>query len=493
MELFISNSYRGASLLCHYKTKSSQSKKAFNGTATLCDFSRTVSGLASPLFLVSPGSDREKLILSSSIYAKALSNYKDVVVTADAAPWCPFNSPPFHEHVMRRLDIAGLTDRRRFVCNPIPNAGETVAFKYSGGTMPQNMVFPVGSKNINWLTVLNGAIRFGQMAAKTHNTASDVMLDLSNVEDPRTANLALKRLRIWRSFDFIAEATRRAGMVRYEPFSVGSGLYDYEVSNMSIKGTYERSILYLGDHFSRETLLLNDIANGGYASDFWVTADAINRHYERHGDSSSDDAPRRLSVEDWTEKFITLTRFQNHDDKVQFTVEEAIREYTRVGEARKARLLEYAQNVLTEEQRRIAYEAFGSHRNEGSATALADAFLASPSRSSSYILLHSLLKLIQFDILHIVGYEAQRILIFKVFVPALLALHHKQRHRRLVRAWYVDYRVAEKTRVRTDDRKHAVPTSALQRQRKCAHALFQIRYGHYVRQSIGHVQHSLFS
>ena len=55
-------------------------------------------------------------------------------------------------------------------------------------------------------------------------------------------------------------------------------------------------------------------------------------------------------------------------------------------------------------------------------TNLADSVLGNTAKSGVWVMMHSLLKQITFNILHLVGYEAQRILIFKLFLPALIAL-----------------------------------------------------------------------
>lgn len=89
-----------------------------------------------------PG-DREKLIYVNSIYNSIL-NYRDVLVSAEALVWCPFNSLALHRHILKeRLERSGLVNTDRFVCNPVVGAGEMTAFKYIS-TTPQHLLFPLG-------------------------------------------------------------------------------------------------------------------------------------------------------------------------------------------------------------------------------------------------------------------------------------------------------------------------------------------------------------
>ena len=417
------------------------------GLPTRVDFSKTVSGVASPLFLVSPGSpsDRERLILAFSAADTNIQHYKNTVATIEAPHWCLFNNPPLHEHVLCRLDTAGLVNRSRFITLPVEATGELTGFKYTGGVTPQNLVFPVGAAEINWLAILRGSIRFGVVCAQACD-AKIAFPDLNdtNCDTTRNFKLALKRMRIWRSLDWISEASRVAGMIRYEPFSMGCGLYDAEARKMQLKSRYERSLLYLGDHFSRESLLINDMSRGGHASDFWTIVAAIIQHKTRlkkkekkniGGDSDDDgDVSPSAAVcltdststrECWKRKLIINTEKAEHGQSADETktVEAAIGAFEGVGGARKARLLDFANTVFSAEQRSVLFKASG----EGSAQvatlgALADSVLASTARSGIWIMLYSLLRQIQFDILHLIGYEAHRVLIFKIFVPALMSL-----------------------------------------------------------------------
>ena len=383
-------------------------------TETSTDFNRTVQGVASPFFLVSPGapSDREKIVYANSVYDNVL-NYMYATVTSEAPIWSPFNSPSLHHHIFDRLESAGLVDRSRFICNPAEGAGEMTAFRYSGGVTPQHLVFPVGAKEINWLTVLRGAVRLGKVLSRSRHL---------DVPEGRLGALEMRRLRLWRSFDWIAECCRRGGMMRYEPFSVGCAMYDTEATRMNPKIRHERSMLYLGDHFSADSLVLSDIANGGRTSDFWMTVDAIANY---HGDTSVSSL-LVTEADTWQDALVHNTRYNNHRGTELFkkrSVEDAISGYTRFGENRKSRIRNFAMSALSAEQREAIYNAFGPSANsEGSASAFVDACVVSPCRSGVYVMLYSLLKLINFDILNLIGYEAHRTLVFKIFVPALLGV-----------------------------------------------------------------------
>ena len=413
MEIFLTNSHRGASLLSSYRNQPPPRKKMEDttGVPTRTDFTKTVQGVASPFFLVSPDapSDRERLVYVNSIYDSIL-NYRDVIFSAESPVWCPFNSPSLHRHIMKeRLERAGLVNSSRFVCNPVEGAGEMTAFKYTS-TTPQHLVFPVGSDKINWLTVLRGCSRMGKAFARSSKLCKDPI----DKEDGRSGALKLKRFRIWRAFDWIGECCRRGGMMRYEPFSVGTALYDAEAVLLNPKSTYERSLLYLGDHFSRETVLLSDICQGGkYNSDLWAIADAVYRYgHER--------TKKNHNEEDWVAALEDISDL-NDNGPPSGRLEDAILQYDVVGMEKRRRMLDFAHSVLSNVQRDSVYDAF-SHLNEGTAAAFIDACVVSPARSGVYLMLYSLLKIINFDILNIVGYEAHRMLVFKLFVPALLGV-----------------------------------------------------------------------
>nr|BDT63180.1 MAG: wsv037-like protein [Hemigrapsus takanoi nimavirus]GBG35373.1 wsv037-like protein [Hemigrapsus takanoi nimavirus] len=430
MEIFLTNSHRGASLLSSYRNQPpppSRRKKIVarvedtTGVPTRADFTKSVQGVASPFFLVSPDapSDRERLVYVNSIYESIL-NYRDMVFSAEAPVWCPFNSPSLHRHIMKeRLERAGLVNSSRFVCNPVEGAGEMTAFKYTS-TTPQHLVFPVGSEKINWLTALRGSSRTGKAFARSSKLSNGPI----GKEDGRLGALELKRFRIWRAFDWIGECCRRGGMLRYEPFSVGTALYDAEAVRLNPKSAYERSLLYLGDHFARETVLLSDICQGGkYNSDFWAITDAVYRYGQKHERiKKKDSIHNRDSEEDWVTALEDISDLNDngpHDDFGR--LEDAILEYDAVGAEKRRRMLDFAHSVLSNAQRDSVYDAF-SHLNEGTAAAFVDACVVSPARSGVYLMLYSLLKIVNFDILNIIGYEAHRILVFKLFVPALLGV-----------------------------------------------------------------------
>ena len=213
-------------------------------------------------------------------------------------------------------------------------------------------------------------------------------------------------------------------MLRYEPFSVGTALYDAEAIRLNPKSAYERSLLYLGDHFARETVLLSDICQGGkYNSDLWTIADAVYRYRQKHERTTTKDSTHnRDPKEDWVTALEDISDLNDDGPPGDSErLEEAILEYDAVGAEKRRRMLDFAHSVLCNAQRDSVYGAF-SHLNEGTAAAFIDACVVSSARSGVYLMLYSLLKIVNFDILNIVGYEAHRILVFKLFVPALLGV-----------------------------------------------------------------------
>ena len=438
MDLFLSHAHTGSNLLGSYKTQTITSpscqkrKKLGVGEPTKADFSRTVSGVASSLYLVNPGapSDRERMVLAASLPDSFVFNYRDTVISFEAPAWCPFNDPALHEHIFVRLERAGLVNRKKFVTNPIRVAGELCGFRYSGGSTPQNLIFPIGSSEINWLVALRNATRLGIVAASASD-AKERMPDLKPGTPPKLVKQALKRLRIWRAINWITEASRSTGMIRYEPFSVGCALYEHEVKKMQLKGKYERSMLYLGDHYSKESVLLGDIARGGLASDFWTVVEAVVMYKKKHAAALKNDRMAEINdnnkamVEDWTDTLARSRLMNEHGnrDKVQKTLEAAIKDFGGVGEARRSHLIDFIKTCLTPEQRESLFKGVGNEiLYQASLINLADSILANSAKSGVWIMLHSLLKQITFNILHLVGYEAQRQLIFKIFLPAMIAL-----------------------------------------------------------------------
>lgn len=390
------------------------------GDATRADFSRTVSGVASSLYLVNPGapSDRERMVLASSMPESSVCTYKDASITGEAPKWCPFNDPHLHEHIFRRLEKSGLVDRSKFVTVPVKGAGELTGFRYSGGTTPQHLIFPIGSSEINWLTVLRGATRLGMVAASAKDAGQQVP-DLVAVCNTKAA---MKRLRVWRALNWIFEASRTAGMIRYEPFSVGCALYQHEADRMQLKGRYERVALYLGDHFCKESVLLSDISRGGRASDFWTVVEAVVLYKRNHHVALTEDETTPPGDGDWTEILgRNRQRTEQGGEGPEKTLEAAIAEMQGMGEARKSHLLHFVSSCLTAEQRDVLFKGLGLV-NPAALTSLADSVLANTAKRGVWIMMHSLLKQIQFNILHLVGPKAHRILIMKIFMPALVAL-----------------------------------------------------------------------
>nr|BDU62158.1 wsv037-like protein [Chionoecetes opilio bacilliform virus]GAV93161.1 hypothetical protein SCV_037 [Chionoecetes opilio bacilliform virus] len=425
MDLFLSDSHTGASLLGSYKTQSTVSssrnrRRLKVGEETKSDFTRTLSGIASSLYLVNPGApaDRERMVLASSMPISSVYTYKYASISSEAPKWCPFNDPHLHEHIFSRLESAGLANRGKFVSVPITGAGELTGFKYSGGTTPQHLVFPVGSTEINWLTAVRGAAHLGEVA----ECARDVRYHMPDLDTNRGD--ATRRLRLWRSLNWIFEASREAGMIRYEPFSVGCALYSKDAERMDLKGGYERKMLYLGDHFCKESVLLSDISRGGRASDFWTIVEAVIMYKQKHKDDMvNEDEDVESSIPD--EWYILLHQNmekRNKGEPLARTIEAAIND-TDLGEARKNRLKEFAASCMTNEQREMVFKGMGgSKMNTAALVNVADAVLANTAKRGVWIMMHTLLKQIRFNLLHLIGPKAHRILIMKMFMPALIAL-----------------------------------------------------------------------
>ena len=431
MDLFLSDAHTGASLLGSYKTQTASSssrdqKKPGVGEETKADFFRTVSGVASSLYLVNPGApaDRERMVIASSLPESAVCTYKDACITGEAPKWCPFNEPQLHEHIFKRLEKSGLVNRSRFVNVPIAAAGELTGFRYSGGSTPQYLVFPIGSSQINWLTALRGSTRLGVVAVSARD-ASTHITDLDNTNHNPKA--AMKRLRIWRSLNWIFEAYRSSGMMRYEPFSMGCALYQHEVERMQLKGHYERVILYLGDQFCKESVLLTDISRGGKASDFWTIVEAVimykKNHYLEFTENVVVADEQQQLTEDWSD---LLEKNRTKSDKgvsVEKNLEAAINEMRGLGDARKRHVIDFANSCMTSEQREVLFRGLGGRViNVAGLSNITDAILYNTAKRGVWIMMHTLLKQIQFSILHLVGPKAHRILIMKIFMPALVAL-----------------------------------------------------------------------
>nr|BDT63148.1 MAG: wsv037-like protein [Sicyonia whispovirus] len=437
MDLFLSQAHTGSDLLASYKTQraaaprpSTRSVLGEEGVGEPCriNFAHTVSGVASSYFLVNPGapSDRERMVLASSLPDSFVYNYRDAVVTAEAPAWCPFNDLQLHEFIFRRLEGAGLTDRSKIVNNPVKAAGEMCAFRYSGGSTPQNLVFPVGASEINWITVARGAARLGEVAASAADATKRVP-DLLEAPKSLSGKEALRRLRTWRSVHWVTEASRSAGMLRYEPFSVGCVLYNHEVARMQLKARHERCMVFLGDSFCRESVLLSDVARGGRASDFWTAAEAVVRYKCKHAASmeGAREGAATGDVENWTDKMarVRSARGRHPEAALEATLEAAVRDMDGICEARREQVLDFVKVCMTREQREAVYRGLGGRTVYPSAlNNLADSILCGPARAGVWVALQALLKQINFTVLHLLGYEAQRVLMLKIFVPALMGL-----------------------------------------------------------------------
>ena len=105
-------------------------------------------------------------------------------------------------------------------------------------------------------------------------------------------------------------------------------------------------------------------------------------------------------MEDWTNTLARTRLMNEHGDrnKVQKTLEAAIEDFSGVGETRRSHLLDFIKTCLTPEQRESLYKGAGN-MYQAPLINLADSILANSAKSGVWIMLHSLLKQITFNIL----------------------------------------------------------------------------------------------
>ena len=436
MDNLFSKSHMGARVMSSYRINStscsSHRTRLGIGYKTEADISKTVSGLSSAIYLVNPGapSDRERIVNLAEYTDSFIYSFQNSVLSGESPVWCTFNNPPLHSHILKRLTNAGTHKPERFVCNPVEGAGELCGIKYTGNP-PQTLVFPPGANEVNWMTLLRGSTRMGMVAAST----SDAKLRVPDLkycgDNKHVAKHAVRRLSIWRSINHIIESTRSAGMVRYEPFSIGCSVYDNRLGVVQLKGQFERSTVYQGDHFSKETCILEDMCRGK-DSDFWLAVDAVLQYKDKYHKDIRDELEQctaesyRKVVLDWEDQLHMNNhkngrRNANNFSRTERHLQAAILKYDKINEERKSYVLEFVNCCLSQEQRNTMYESVGSV-STGLLCAFADSLLTDTCRSAIWIVLHNILKQINFTFLHIIGYEAHRILIFKVLIPAITGL-----------------------------------------------------------------------
>ena len=424
----MSDFHRGASVLANYRTLKT-------GRLMTVDFTRTIGGVSSAIYFVSPGSpsDRERMVLSWSASDHCIYDYTNTLVTADVPYWCLANNPSLHKFVKQKLENAGVHDSSRFFLAPVEGAGEMVAFKYTGGT-PKHIIFPVGSEAVNWLTMVRSSLEMGSIISG-HTGVENILgraycdEETEKVEcrEARRRILAHKRARIWRALDFIEEACQRGGMLHYNPLSTGTVKFRSEVTSTDIKAKHDHNLLFLGDSFSKESVLFADIVIGGRTSDFWCALSAIVKYKGLDSDEKSgawktdntteDDLEWRHSLSQSTDEQGYRMPFRNKSRPGERILLDAIRAH--IGGSKLESVMSFVHNVLTQEQR----DVLGNLTNSpASRSALADALLYAPARILIWTLLYSLLSVIKFNVLHLLGYEAHRQLIFKLFMPAVIAI-----------------------------------------------------------------------
>ena len=421
MQRFLCDAHRGAAVLSAYRTKGFQRDRSV-------DFFSTVEGVSSGTYLVSPGapSDRERMVLSWPEPDDCIHEYANRVLTADAPYFCLANNPSLHAFVMQKLQSAGLHDPSRFSVSPVEGAGELVAFRYTGGR-PRHVVFPVGSDPLNWLTVVRSSTEMGLVLA-SHEGADAVLRDGEGRSDAR----ALRRARVWRALDFVEECCQRAGMLHYNPLSAGTVRFGAEAERTHVKTGHDHNLLFLGDSFSKESVLFADVAAGGPASDFWAALSAVVRFkgLDARGAGRAAEVDRSSAAKEDESSWRRVLR-QGTDDRgyrrfpgPAGTGEDVLLKAVEahVADGKRESVLGFVRNVLTRVQR----NALGNLSNSAaSRAALADAVLYAPARILTWTLLYSLLSSVKFNVLHVLGYEAHRKLVFKLFVPALIAVFLK--------------------------------------------------------------------
>lgn len=249
-----------------------------------------------------------------------------------------------------------------------------------------------------------------------------------NKGDRRLGSLELKRLRIWRSYDWISERFRHDA--KRSPSRWACPCTTWRLStSIQRAGTRGRYCIW-GDHFSRETMILSDACRGAENSDLWLITDAVYRYGRRHAGKTKNPSSSMMGLgeSDWLNLLDRISNLNEHGvggsrnvDELGGSIIDAIREYDVVGEERKRMMMSFVEAVLVNEQRDSIYNAF-VNPSKGSANAFLDACVISPARTGFYLMLNFLLKLITFNVLNLIGYEAYRILVFKMFVPALLTV-----------------------------------------------------------------------
>nr|GBG35428.1 wsv037-like protein [Marsupenaeus japonicus endogenous nimavirus] len=430
MEKFLSDSIQGVDVLSSFKIKTFKHE---NNTLLIAlrDFTKTIPGVSSEIFLVRGGgpSSRERMILSMDVL-DVLQDYTNSVSTVAPVSWQVFNNPDLHTYLIRRLTECNLFNKNYFSNDPLPGIGELVSFKYRGG-IPQNIIFPIGASTVNWLCCVKSSRRMGEILIKRPLKISDanysrnirlVKKQLVN-KDKNITEDDIRRLRFWRYFYFIEDATERGGMMHHNPFAMSHVSFDINITKASPVNEHDFSLAFTGDCFSRESIILSDIVCGGRTSNFFPLLQAILQYkYCKNDNLKNDDIINNGYWTDVWERTITKSGYRLQSGDMNDPMERLkhiIRSSDCIHTDKKNAVIEYLSTVLHFSQREIL--------NNITISSLAikeevEEFLLVMAIKQEWVLLYSILQQIQFNILHFIGYHAHRILIFKLFVPILIAV-----------------------------------------------------------------------
>nr|BDV49965.1 MAG: wsv037-like protein [Metapenaeopsis lamellata majanivirus] len=414
MEKFLSDSIQGVDILSSYRIKVCNN----NPLMIIKDYTKTISGVSSELYLVRVGgpSSRERMVLCQDIL-DAFNDYSNSVSTVTPLSWQVFNDQSLHSYLLNHLQENNLYIKKYFSNNPLPGIGELVAFKYRGG-IPQNLVFPIGSTKINWLCCSKSSKKMGEIFMKRP-------FQKNNIKEE-----TLRRFRFWRYFYFIEDASERAGMLHHNPFTMSHLSFDINLTRTPPENEHDFSLSFIGDCFSRESIMLSDIVCGGKTSNFFpLLLAALESRIVNNTTANNRRVNENVNM-DWKDIWqqnLTTNGYRiknSADDETDVNdplkrLKSAVLTSLSIPQEKKDAVLEFLNSVLTFSHREIL-----SNLNVSLIAAKdeVEELLMIIASKLEWILLHSILQQIQFNILHLIGYRAHRILIFKLFIPILIAV-----------------------------------------------------------------------
>nr|BDT62806.1 MAG: wsv037-like protein [Metapenaeus joyneri majanivirus] len=460
MEKFLSDSIQGVDLLSAFRIRTSRESK-IHPLMVQRDYTRSTAGVSSDLYLIRGGgpSSRERMILSRDVL-DVLRDYNNSISTVAPLSWQVFNDKTLHEYLLDLLVDCNLYNETYFSNFPLSGIGELVAFKYRGG-IPQNIIFPIGAHTVNWLCCTKSARRMGEVLLKrpsvviqrnekensSNNNNNSISIGSSRNIKRVTRSLLLstkmmkeedlRRLRFWRFFYFIEDAVERTGMMHLNPFAMSHLSFDINLVATSPKNEHDFSLAFTGDSFSRESIILSDIVCGGQSSNFFplllaAIESKTNDYFSVNSINDMSLPTLATRGEHWTQvwsrtitsagykrkkKYLTTTLTTESDPLKR--LEHAVRLSNNVHPDKKKMVIEFLKHVLQFSHRetlnRLTISSIGIKED-------IEELLLMISIKQEWILLHSILQHIQFNILHIIGYQAHRILIFKLFIPILIAI-----------------------------------------------------------------------